>query len=87
MEVIDPGEIMKGFRCVDLRAARANELRGALDDIRCVRARLDRVEAEVARRLETVTGTPERDVAKGAQRSNRHGGKGHGSRRSVGQDS
>ncbi len=75
MEVIDPSEIMKGFRRVDLRAARADELRGALDNIRCVRARLDRVEAEVARRLETVTGTPERDVAKGAQRSNRHGGK------------
>ena len=75
IEVIDPAEIMKGFRRVDLRAARANELRGALDDIRCVRARLDRVEAVVARRLETVTGTPERDVAKGAQRSNRHGAK------------
>ncbi len=75
MEIIDPSEIMKGFRRVDLRAARADELRGALDNIRCVRARLDRVEAEVARRLETVTGTPERDVAKGAQRSNRHGGK------------
>ncbi len=75
MEVIDPAEIMKAFRRVDLRAARAVELRGALDDIRCVRARLDRVEAEVARRLETVTGTPERDVAKGAQRSNRHGAK------------
>ena len=75
MQVIDPGEIMKGFRRVDLRAARADELRGALDDIRCVRARLDRIEAEIARRLETVTGTPERDVAKGAQRSNRHGAK------------
>ncbi len=75
MEVIDPVEIMKGFRRVDLRAARADELRGALDGIRCVRARLDRIEAEVARRLETVTGTPERDVAKGAQRSNRHGAK------------
>ena len=75
MEVIDPAEIMKGFRRVDLRAARADKLRGALDDIRCVRARLDRIEAEIARRLETVTGTPERDVAKGAQRSNRHGAK------------
>ena len=75
MEVIDPSEIMKGFRRVDLSTARADELRGALDDIRCVRARLDRVEAEVARRLETVTGTPERDVAKGARRSNRHGAK------------
>ena len=75
MDVIDPSEIMKGFRRVDLLTARADELRGALDDIRCVRARLDRVEAEVARRLEKVTGTPERDVAKGAQRSNRHGAK------------
>ncbi len=75
MEVIDPAEIMKGFSRVDLRAARADELRGVLDNIRCVRARLDGVEAEVARRLETVTGTPERDVAKGAQRSNRHGSK------------
>ena len=75
MEVIEPREIMKGFRRVDLRSSGSAELRGALDDIRRVRARLDRAEAEVARRLETVTSTPERDVANGAQRSNRHGAK------------
>ncbi len=75
METADPQEIMKGFRRVDFSTARAVELRGLLDDIRGVRTRLDRVEAVVARRLETVTGTPERDVAKSAQRSNRHGAK------------
>lgn len=75
MEVLEPNAIIKGFRRVDFATARAAELRGALDDIRRVRARLDRVEAEVASRFETVTGTPERDVAEGAQRSNRHGAK------------
>ena len=75
MKVIDPLEIVKGFRRVELSTAGSAALRGALDDIRCTRARLDRVEAEIARLLESVTGTPERDVAKGAQRSSRHGSK------------
>ncbi len=66
---------MKGFRRVDLSSANAVVLRGVLDDIRRVRARFDHVEAEVARRLESTSATPERDVAKSAQRANRHGSK------------
>ena len=50
-------------------------LRGVLDDIRRVRARFDHAEAEVAKRLRGTSGTPERDVATSAQRSNRHGNK------------
>jgi hypothetical protein len=60
---------MKGFRRVDFLSASAAELRGVLDDIRCVRARFDRVEAEVARRLQATSATPERDVSTSAQRS------------------
>ncbi len=75
MEVVDPNEIMKGFRRVELSTAGSVQLHGLLDDIRTVRARLDRIEAEVAHRLQAVTGTPERDIAKGAQRSSRHGSK------------
>lgn len=75
MNVVDPVELMKGFRRVDFADADAVSLRGVLDDIRCVRARFDRVEAEVARRLRHTSATPERDIAKGAQRSNRHGAK------------
>ncbi len=73
MEIVDPEELISGFRRVDLRGASSLELRGVLDDIRIVRARFDLVEAAVAYRLIGVTGTPERDVAQGAQRSNRHG--------------
>ena len=75
MELVDPCELMRGFRCVDLSSANAAALRGALDDIRRVRARFDHVEAEVARRLQSASATPERDVAKAAQRANRHGSK------------
>ena len=75
MEVIDPRELMKGFRRVDLCRADASSLRGVLDDIRRVRAKFDRIEAEVAKRLKEESGTPERDVSKSAQRSNRHGQK------------
>ena len=75
MNLVDPCELMKGFRCVDLSSASAVVLRGVLDDIRRVRARFDHVEAEVARRLQSTSATPERDVAKSAQRANRHGSK------------
>ena len=75
MEVVDPRQLMKGFRRVDLGTADSVSLRGLLDDIRRVRARFDHVEAEVANRLKASSGTPERDVAKSAQRSNRHGTK------------
>ncbi len=75
MNIVDPTELMKGFRCVDLGAANTPSLLGVLDDVRRVRAKLDRVEAAVAQRLKVASGTPERDVAKSAQRSNRHGNK------------
>lgn len=75
MELVDPCELMKGFRRVDLSVANAVVLRGVLDDIRRVRARFDHVEAEVARRLQSTSATPDRDVAKSAQRANRHGSK------------
>lgn len=75
MKVVDPTELMKGFRRVDLSTADSVSLRGILDDIRRVRARFDHVEAEVAKRLKETSGTPERDVSKSAQRSNRHGHK------------
>ena len=75
MEVVDPTQLMKGFRRIDLGTADSVSLRGLLDDIRRVRARFDHVEAEVANRLKASSGTPERDVAKSAQRSNRHGTK------------
>ncbi len=73
MEVVDPAELMTGFRRVDLSVATIVQLRGVLDDIRRVRARLDGVEADIARRLKDATPTPERDIATSAQRSNRHG--------------
>ena len=75
MDVVDPIELIKGFRCVDLRTADSLLLRGVLDDIRRVRARFDHVEAEIAKRLRATSGTPERDIAASAQRSNRHGNK------------
>ena len=75
MNTVDPVELMKGFRRVDLCDANAESLRGVLDDIRCVRARFDGLETEVARLLRRCSATAERDVAKAAQRSNRHGGK------------
>ncbi len=73
MEVVDPTELINGFRRVVLSTATPVQLRGALDDIRRVRARFDRVEAEIAGRLKTTSATPERDIASSAQRSNRHG--------------
>ena len=73
MEIIDPLELMKGFRRVDLSIADTVQLRGVLDDLRRVRAKFDRVEAAVAARLRETSATPERDVSKGAQRANRHG--------------
>jgi hypothetical protein len=73
MKIVDPTELMKGFRRVDLSIAEPAELRGVLDDLRRVRARFDLVEAAVAARLRATSATPERDVAKGAQRANRHG--------------
>jgi hypothetical protein len=73
MKIVDPLELMKGFRRVDLSTAQPAHLRRVLDDLRCVRARLDRVEAAVAAKLKETSATPERDVAKGAQRANRHG--------------
>ncbi len=75
MDIVDPQQLIRGFRRVDISIANPAELRGVLDDIRCVRARFDHVEAEVARRLQTTSATPERDVATSAQRSNRHGSK------------
>ena len=75
MKVVDPTELISGFRHVDLSSANATQLRHALDDVRRVRARLDGVEAEIARRLKTSSPTPERDIATSAQRSNRHGSK------------
>ena len=75
MEVVDPKELMKGFRRIELCNADPVSLRGVLDDIRRVRARFDHVETEVAKRLKTCSGTPERDLSKAAQRSNRHGTK------------
>ena len=75
MEVVEPTELMRGLRRVDLSSASTVELRRVLDAIRCVRARFDLVEAEVARRLQSASATPERDIAKSAQRSNRHGSK------------
>jgi Domain of unknown function (DUF222) len=73
MKIVDPLELIKGFRRVDLSTAQPAQLRGVLDDIRCLRARLDHVEAAVAAKLKDSSATPERDVAKGAQRANRHG--------------
>ena len=73
MDVVDPTELISGFRRVDLSSATAAHLRRALDDVRRVRARLDGVEAEIARRLNDTSPTPERDIAASAQRSNRHG--------------
>jgi Domain of unknown function (DUF222) len=73
MKIVDPLELMRGFRRVDLSTTQPSELLGVLDDLRCVRARLDRVEAAVAAKLKETSATPERDVAKGAQRANRHG--------------
>ncbi len=70
MEVVDPYELIKGFHRVDLLTATAVDLRGVLDDVRGLRARLAGVEVEVARRLAETSGTPERDVAKSAQRAN-----------------
>jgi hypothetical protein len=75
MEVVDPYELIKGFRRVDLLTATAIDLRGVLDDVRGLRARLDGIEVEVARRLSETSGTAERDVARSAQRANRHGAK------------
>ena len=75
MEVVDPTELISGFRRVNLSAATPVQLRNVLDDIRRVRARLDGVEADIARRLRTTSPTPERDIAASAQRSNRHGAK------------
>ena len=75
MDVVDPIELMEGFRRVELCTVESISLRGVLDDIRRVRARLDHVEAKVAKRLKEASGTPERDVSKSAQRSNRHGHK------------
>ena len=75
MDVVDPIELMEGFRRVELCTVESISLRGVLDDIRHVRARLDHVEAKVAKRLKEASGTPERDVSKSAQRSNRHGHK------------
>jgi hypothetical protein len=73
MKIVDPLELMKGFRRVDLSIAEPPELRGVLDDLRRVRARFDLVEAAVATKLKGASATPERDVAKGAQRANKHG--------------
>ena len=75
MEVIDPAELINGFRRVVLSTATTGQLRGVLEDIRRVRARVDGVEAEIARRLKDTSPTPERDIATSAQRSNRHGAK------------
>ena len=75
MKVVDPAELISGFRRVDLSTATPMQLRGVLNDIRRVRARFDGVEAEIARRLKTTSPTPERDIAASAQRSNRHGTK------------
>ncbi len=73
MKVVDPTELISGFRRVDLATATPIQFRRALDDIR--RARLDGAEAEIAQRLKTTSPTPERDIANSAQRSNRHGTK------------
>jgi Domain of unknown function (DUF222) len=73
MKIVEPLELVKGFRRVDLSTAQPSELLGVLDDLRCLRARLDHVEAAVAAKLKDTSATPERDVAKGAQRANRHG--------------
>ena len=75
MNVVDPTELISGFRRVELTTATIVQLRSVLDDIRRVRARLDGVEAEIARRLKATSSTPERDIASSAQRSNRHGAK------------
>jgi hypothetical protein len=75
MKIVDPLELVKGFRRVDLTVADPVQLRGVLEDLRCVRARFDLVEAAVAGRLRETSPTPERDVAKGAQRASRHGSK------------
>lgn len=75
MEVVDPAELINGFRRVVLSTATTGQLRGVLDDIRRVRARFDGAEAEIARRLKDTSPTPERDIATSAQRSNRHGAK------------
>ena len=73
MKVVDPTELINGFRRVVPSTATPVQLRGALDDIRRVRARFDGVEAEIARRLKDTSPAPERDIATSAQRSNRHG--------------
>ena len=75
MNVVDPTKLISGFRRVELTTATIVQLRSVLDDIRRVRARLDGVEAEIARRLKATSSTPERDIASSAQRSNRHGAK------------
>ena len=72
MEVVDPTQLISGFRRVSLTTATPTQLRGILTDVRCVRARLDSLEADIAQRLKTTSPTPEHDIATAAQRSNRH---------------
>ncbi len=75
MKIVDPTELIRGFRRVDLSVAEPAELCGVLDDLRRVRARFDLVEIAVAARLKATSATPERDVSKSAQRASRHGSK------------
>ena len=73
MKIVDPNELIRGFRRVDLSLAEPAELRGVLDDLRRVRARFDLVEIAVAARLKATSATPESDISKSAQRASRHG--------------
>jgi hypothetical protein len=84
MHIVDPVELMKGFRRVDLGVATPFVLQGLLADVRRVRARLDLVEAEVSRRVGATSATPERDVARGARRHERYGAKVRARAKAVG---
>ena len=66
---------MAGFSRVELDHASRVELCGVLAAVRCVRARLDLVEAETARRLKTLSASAEQDIAQALQRSTRHANK------------
>jgi hypothetical protein len=73
MTRIDPMELMKGFRAVDLDGASPQALIDLLNDIRRVRSQFDLLEAEAFRLLSEVSPTPEHDVASAARRPARHG--------------
>jgi Domain of unknown function (DUF222) len=72
MEVLDPIELVKGLKRVEIRSAARVELMGALESLRRVRSRTDAAEVALSRRLQEITPLADRDVAAAARRSQRH---------------